>query len=229
VKKSRTGADLMDDKYQKYILPETERYCMPNLNEVRFIGNNQTISLVLGSCISTVFIGRGDKTVIAANHIVIANNDSSYSNNIKSANTQIGEILEVFREVYHIPMSNIFCFHVLGAGKKVNDDTFMIPEENILETYKILSEKKVQVLCNDTGSHIYATFSLSNSIISVFIENKFQKKHISYSIDINKMYKAGKELFKFFPVSAIEPNNQGFEILINKSIITFITGNRSRD
>jgi chemotaxis receptor (MCP) glutamine deamidase CheD len=223
------SVDLMNEKYIKYILPENERYCMPNLNEVKFIGNKQTLSLVLGSCISTVFIGRGEKTVIAANHIVIANRDHNYSSKLKNAYDQVGEIIEVFSEVYKIPSSEIFCFHVLGAGKKVNDITFMVPEENVLETYKVLFEKKVEALFNDTGSHIYATFSLSDSILSVFIENKFQKKHISYAIDLDKLYSIKKELYEYFPVSAIETNNSGFEALVNKSIITFVTGNRNRE
>ncbi len=219
----------MDDKYLKYILPENERYCMPNLNEVKFIGNNQTISLVLGSCISTVFIGRGDRTILAANHIVIASHDHNYSSRLKDANEQIGEILEVFHEVYEIPLSKIFCFHVIGAGKKVNDVTFMVPEENILETYRVLYEKKIEALFNDTGSHIYATFSISDSILSVFVENKFQKKHISYAVDLDKMFSLGNDLFKFFPVSAIEPNNKGFETLVENLIIPYVTGSRNRD
>lgn len=202
---------------------------MPNLNEVKFIGDKQTISLVLGSCISTVFIGKGDKTILAANHIVIASHDHNYSSRLKNAREQIGEILEVFSEVYKIPLSKIFCFHVIGAGKKVNDVTFMVPEENILETYKTLFENKIETLFNDTGSHIYATFSISGSMVSVFIENKFQKKHISYLIDIDKMFSIGDQLFEFFPVSAIEPNNRGFESLVKKSVITFVTGNRNRD
>jgi chemotaxis receptor (MCP) glutamine deamidase CheD len=219
----------MIDKYKKYILPKEERYCMPNLNEVKIIGNQQSISLVLGSCISTVFIGRGEQTVLAANHIVIANQSLYHSNGLKDASQQISEILEVFKEVYKIPHDKIFCFHVLGAGKKVNDVTFMIPEENIQETYRILLDKKVPVLFNDTGSHIYANFSINDSFLSVFIENKFQKKHISYLIDIEKMCAIKNELFDLFPVSAIEPNNKGFEALVKKSVITFITGNKNRE
>ncbi len=218
----------MDMDGYPQVLPPEERYCIPKLNEVRCIGHRQTMSLVLGSCVSTVFVGGDDPYVVAANHIVIANPREGSIVATKSAQAQIDEILEVFKNAFGITMDRIYCLHLIGAGRNLESNSFRVPEENVREAMRILADNELGLIFQDTGSAFFATYSLFKTELAVFIENKHLKEHISFTIDLLRLQRLNLSAKNFAPASALSPGDPSFECLVREGAITFITGRRGR-
>ncbi|HNW28368.1 MAG TPA: hypothetical protein PKN50_07830 [Spirochaetota bacterium] len=210
------------------IINTSEKYLLPGPDQVRFATQGQTLSLVLGSCISTVFIARSSEYVLAANHIMIAREHHPGIIAKKSARQQIDEILKAYHEVLKIPDNDILCLHLVGAGKKVNDNTFWVHDENIAETRTVLAEKNIVPLFDDTRSYYFATYSLGGDDISVFIEDKLGGAHLSYIIDLKKLFSLELQQLYDLPASALKPCNRGFEKFVELGAIVFITGERNR-
>lgn len=205
-----------------------EQYVMPGLNQVCFITGGQTLSLVLGSCISTVFIGRNDRFVMAANHIVIARQKKESIVAKRSAQEQIDDILRLYDEEFRVPNDRLVCLHLVGAGKKLAGDSFTIDAENVEVTSALLAEREIPVLFNDTRSHYFATFSLGSGSLSVFIEDKITNVHISYIIDLERLFGADWKKIGALPASALKPDNLAFEEMVEEGVIVFITGEKNR-
>ena len=206
----------------------TKKYCFPVANEVGIITNNQSLSVVLGSCISTVFLGRGSEYVLAANHILIADPKPGSIAAKKSALELIDEILLKFHNNYNIDDDNILCLYLLGAGKKISKETFLVHESNIKGCESILKTKGYSLYFNDTKSHISAFFSIYQNNLSVFIENIEEKVHISFILNMDLLFDFDPAHCGCLPAVALMPMNEGFEYFINKKIITAITGSRFR-
>jgi len=215
-------------KYPSLIINTGEKYLLPGPDQIRFAAQGQTLSLVLGSCISTVFIGRSSEYILAANHIMIAKERHAGIIAKKSARQQIDEILTAYHEEFKIPDHDILCLHLVGAGKKVNDATFRVHDENIAETRAVLTEKNIVPFFDDTRSYYFATYSLSGTDISIFIEDKLGGSHLSYIIDLKKLFSLEKQELHDLPASALKPCNRGFEKFVELGAIVFITGERNR-
>ncbi len=104
------------------------------------------ISLVLGSCISTVLVGKGASYVLAANHIVIAKPPTESSVATIGAQQQIDIMMAVFEKHYKISRKNIRCLHLIGGGKKLEGSVYKINEDNIKYTREIIREMKIQAI-----------------------------------------------------------------------------------
>jgi len=213
--------------FTEFTLPPGERYCSPTLNEVKFISDKQTLSLVLGSCISTVIIGRGKEYILAANHIVIANPHRESKVARKGALQQINEMLYVFKNLYNIEEKDLICFHLVGAGNKQGSNKFQVNLTNIEETSKILKEKKLLTVFNDTESYYVTKYSLGGENMSVFIENKFRSEHLSFIVDLKKLFRIDPLIKPRLPISSIDQSKE-FEYLIDENVIVFITGDKNR-
>lgn len=210
------------------IINPIEKYLLPGPDQIRFAKAGQTLSLVLGSCISTVFIGRNSGYIVSANHIMIARERSFGVIAKKSARRQIDEILNTYHGELGIPDGEIRCLHLVGAGKKVNDPTFRVNDDNIEETRAVLSEKNIIPIFDDTRSYYFTTYSLSGCDMSVFIEDKLGNIHISYIIDLDKLFSLELRQLSGLPASALKPRNRGFEELVDSGAIVFITGEKNR-
>jgi len=219
---------MTDDKNFEQIVPPEERYCFPGPNDVRFISNRQTLSLVLGSCISTVFIGKNDKYILAANHVLMAKSENDSVLPIKGAEEQIDEILEIFEKAYAIYPGDCLCLHLVGGGKKVAGEEFRVHKENVSESTKILAEKKFDILFKDTNSYFYSTYSINNKNLSVFIEDKIREIHLSFVIDLDQLFRLNHSSSDFLPASALIAGDRGFEEFVNSGVVVFITGNQGR-
>ena len=216
------------DKTFKQILPESERYCLPSLNEVRFISSRQTLSLALGSCISTIFIGKKENYILGANHIVIAKPGTRSVVAKKSAQDQIDEILYVFKNAYNIETDDLICFHLLGAGHTNKVKDFTVHLTNIKETKNILNNMNKQIVCDSTGHHYFASYSIYKNGLSVFIENKESGIHKSCALDLDALFTLDLASIDFFPASPLEPEDPGFEYLVEQNVIVSITGERKK-
>lgn len=205
-----------------------EKYVLPGPDQSRFISNGQTLSLVMGSCISTVFVARGDRYILAANHIMIARERETGIIAKKSARKQIDEILTAFRDDFHIADDAFRCLHLVGAGKKGTDSFFRIHSENIAETISVLEEKHIPVLFNDTWSHYFATYSINGDRMSVFIEDKLADVHLSYILDLDRLFSLELNNGLALPASALKAQDPGFEELVTRGAIVFITGEKNR-
>lgn len=205
-----------------------EKYTLPGPDQLRFISNEQTLSLVMGSCISTVFVARGDQYILAANHIMIARERESGIIAKKSARQQIDEILAAFRDDFGIPDDGFRCLHLVGAGKKGVNGSFTIHSENIAETVSVLEEKNIPVMFNDTRSHYFATYSIDDRQMSVFIEDKLAEVHISYIINLDRLFDIDPGEGLHLPASALKARDPGFEELVSRRVIVFITGEKNR-
>jgi chemotaxis receptor (MCP) glutamine deamidase CheD len=210
------------------ILHPADKYVMPGPDQVRFITQGQTLSLILGSCISTVFIGRNSEYIVSANHIMIAREHPHGIIAKKSALRQIDEILEHYRDDFAVDLKDIRCLHLVGAGKKMAGETFHVHSENIDETRSVLSSKKIDIFFDDTRSHYFATFSLDRSHMSVFVEDKLAGVHLSYILDLDKLFDFDPGKSRNLPASALKPGNLGFEEFVEKGVIVFITGEKNR-
>jgi chemotaxis receptor (MCP) glutamine deamidase CheD len=213
-------------RYKK--IDRGNQYFIVGPNEVIFITTRQTLSVVLGSCISTVFIGKGDQYVLAANHIVIAIPNEMSVIAKKSARTQINEMIHIYKSEYNISLENLRCLHLVGAGKKLSNESFLVHEKNITDTSAILSSLGIMVLFNDTGSHMNATYSIYNNYLGVFVENMLNASHISFTIDLDGLYSVDLTGSELFPASPLLFNNPGFEFLVGKKVIDDITGDKKR-
>ncbi len=216
--------------YYNFILPPYEQYCIPGLNEIKFISEKQTLSLVLGSCTSTVLIGKGEKFILGANHIVLANPAEGSRVASKGAFQQIEEMIQTFNNVFNISTEDILCFHLTGGGRKKEDgtdDDFDIHIKNINAAVDILAEKEIPVVFNDTGSYFVSKYSIKDNFLSVFVENKFNNEHISFIVDMLELFKIDQAIVSRLPISSIERSSE-FEYLIDEEVITFITGKRNR-
>jgi len=216
-----------DLDYSEFILPKSEHYCSPGLNEIKFTAERQTISLVLGSCISTVLVGQGTSYILAANHIVIADPHEGSRIATKSARQQIEEMITVFEQKFEIPGDRIICLHMVGGGKKKEVNRFKIHERNIDISKEILQEKGILNIFNDTGSYYVSKYSIQKENLSVFIENKFTNEHISFVVDLDRIFEMDQNTIPVLPISSIKKSDN-FEHLVEKEIITFITGKRNR-
>ncbi|MBN2160724.1 MAG: hypothetical protein JW807_15145 [Spirochaetes bacterium] len=205
-----------------------DKYVMPAPDQVRFIRNGQTLSLILGSCISTVFIGRNSEYVVSANHIMIAREHPHGIIAKKSALQQIDEILDHYREDFAVDRKDIRCLHLVGGGKKVSGESFRVHSENIEETKSVLSSKGIELLFDDTRSHYFATYSLDRTNMSVFIEDKLAGVHLSYILDLDRLFDFDVSRSGAMPASALKADNPGFEELVDAGVIVFITGEKSR-
>ncbi len=212
-------------KLDKQILGSDERYCIPGLNEIRVIKDRQTLSLALGTCISTVIIGRNDGYHLGANHIVIAKPARVSSLATKSAGEQVEEIVCIFREILGI--DQFYCLHLVGAGMKLMKSRFNVHETNIINTLEVLDNRKMGVLFRDTGSHFFASYSINDRFLSVMVENKNISYHKSLVIDLDLLFNMNVRDGKIFPASMLEPNNFGFEFLASENVIPIITGIRN--
>ncbi len=211
-----------------HIIDCNEKYLLPGPDQVRFAAQGQTLSLVLGSCISTVFIGRNNGYILSANHIMIARERTPGVIAKKSARQQIDEILHAYHDEFHISDPDIRCLHLVGAGRKINNDSFHVHDENITETWAALSEKNFTPLFDDTRSYYFATYSLSGDDMSVFIEDKLGGSHLSYIIDLKKLFSLDACQLADLPASALKPCNKGFEEFVRLGVIVFITGEKNR-
>lgn len=207
---------------------ERNIYVMPGPNQVRFITSGQTINLVMGSCISTVFIGKNGRYVAAANHIMIARRNEGGIIATRNARQQIDEIIDMYRTRFDIGGRDLRCLHLVGGGRKTADETFTIHLENISETRTILAEKSIDVMFDDTRSHYYASYSLGEGMLSVFIEDQLVGGHLSYIIDLDRLFDLDPRQTAGLPASALKPGNAGFETCVDRGVITFITGQRDR-
>jgi chemotaxis receptor (MCP) glutamine deamidase CheD len=205
-----------------------EKYVLPGPDQVRFISSGQTLSLVMGSCISTVFVARGDQYILAANHIMIARERESGVIAKKSARRQIDDILTAFHDDFGIPDDGFRCLHLVGAGKKGTDKLFRVHSENIAVTMSVLKEKGIPVLFNDTWSHYFATFSIDRKSMSVFIEDKLTEVHLSYILDLDRLFSLDLSQELPLPASALKSRDPGFEELVSRGAIVFITGEKNR-
>lgn len=205
-----------------------EKYVMPGPEQIRFITPGQTLSLVLGSCISTVFIGKNDEYVVSANHIMIARERKPGILVKRNARQQIDDILDTYHDEFRIREKDTRCLHLVGAGKKFNNESFNVDQENIAETRAVLSEKHFDPFFEDTGSYYFATYSLSDSNMSVFIEDKLGGSHLSYIIELEKLFSLDPHVLSNLPASALKPCNQGFEKFVDLGVIVFITGEKNR-
>jgi chemotaxis receptor (MCP) glutamine deamidase CheD len=212
------------------ILPVNERYCMPGLNEVRFIGDRQTMSIVMGSCVSTVFVGRNeDGYALAANHIVIASPRWESVVATKTAAEQIEDILTIYKNAYDIDANSICCIHLIGAGHKNSGTNFAVPAINISTSKDILNECGIPLVFEDTGSYFFGTYSIHGEQLSVFIEDKIKERHKSYILDLNVLFDLlflNNDFGKNLHASVLAGVNPGFEFLVANNAITFITGER---
>ena len=207
---------------------ERRPYVIPAPNQVRFITGGQTINLVMGSCISTVFIGRNSRYVAAANHIMIARRRPDGIIATRDAREQIDEIMNIYQERFDIAAGDLLCLHLVGGGRKTADESFTVHLENISETRAILEEKGIDVMFDDTRSHYFASYSLADGMVSVFIEDQLAGVHLSYIIDLERLFALDPKLVTGLPASALKPENDGFEGLVERGVITFITGQRNR-
>jgi hypothetical protein len=182
----------------------------------------------MGSCISTVFIGRNSRFVAAANHIMIAREHGSGIIAMRNARQQIDEILEIYRTQFDIGVDGLRCLHLVGGGKKTADTSFTVHLENISETRAILAEKNIDIMFDDTRSHYFASYSLRDDMLSVFIEDQLAEVHLSYIIDLNRLFSIDPKQGGNFPASALKPGNVGFEEYVDQGVITFITGQKNR-
>jgi chemotaxis receptor (MCP) glutamine deamidase CheD len=208
---------------------EREFYAMPGPNQISFIGTGQTLYLVLGSCISSVLIGRkDDRFVMAANHIMIAREHRSTIIDMKSARSLVDDMLHTFQNEYGIDAGGIICLHLVGAGSRISDDSFRVHRDNILETKQVLGDAGIPILFEDTGSHFFATYSLRDRMVSVFVENRFIGSHLSYILDMERLFELGSGSSTHLPASGLLPGNRGFEDLVENGVIVFITGEKNR-
>lgn len=207
---------------------EMNTYVMPAPNQVRFITGGQTLTLVMGSCISTVFIGRNMRYVAAANHIMIARQRQGSVIATRDAREQIDEIIDMYRARFDIRQGDLRCLHLVGGGRKTADESFTIHLENISEARSILAEKKIGIMFDDTRSHYFASYSLGDGMMSVFIEDQLGGSHLSYIIDLGQLFDLDPSRAAALPASALKPANAGFEELVERGVITFITGLRNR-
>ncbi|TFH41171.1 MAG: hypothetical protein E4G96_06035 [Chrysiogenales bacterium] len=208
---------------------DTHSYVMPGPNQVRFISNGQTLYLVLGSCISSVLIGKNeDRYFATANHIMIAKEHKSAIIAMKSAKNQIEEMLVFFDKKYRVVRDRIRCLHLVGAGSKVSDTSFHVHHDNIMETRSVLEREGIDILFEDTGSYYFATYSIRDKHISVFVENRLSNTHLSYIIDMEQLFSLDVGSCLALPASGLKPGNRGFEELVERGIVIFITGERSR-
>jgi chemotaxis receptor (MCP) glutamine deamidase CheD len=205
-----------------------EKYVLPGPDQVRFISGGQTMSLVMGSCISTVFVARKDRYILAANHIMIARERETALIAKKSARCQIDEILDAFRDDFHVDKDAFRCLHLVGAGRKSADSTFRVHSENISETLAVLEEKGIPLLFDDTWSHYFATYSMDGGRMSVFIEDKLAETHLSYILDLERLFDLDLAEKLPLPASALKAKDPGFEELVNRGVIVFITGEKNR-
>jgi hypothetical protein len=205
-----------------------EKYVLPGPDQVRFISGGQTLSLVMGSCISTVFVARKDGYILAANHIMIARERDTAMIAKKSARRQIDEILDAFRDDFHVEDDSFRCLHLVGAGKKSADSSFRVHSENINETTAVLEQKGIPVLFDDTWSHYFATYSMDGGRMSVFIEDKLADVHLSYILDLERLFALDLKHKLPLPASALKTKDPGFEELVNRGVIVFITGEKNR-
>ncbi len=217
---------MLPDSDDNLLLSRCEHYCIPGLNEIRFISEKQTIALVLGSCTSTVLIGRGANYILGANHIVIADPTPGSRLATKGAVQQVNELLAGFDSLFGISPDNVICLHLVGGGKK-KDVTIDINEKNINSTAKALESKGILTIFKDTGNYFVSDYSIQKNNLSVFIENKFSGRHISFIIDLDQLFLLEDSIRPCFPVSSLEPTEE-FDFLVDKGIITFITGKRDR-
>jgi len=215
------------DNYPQ-ILPPEERYCIPKLNEIRFIGHRQTMSLVLGSCVSTVFVGGDDPFIVAANHIVIANPREGSIVATKGARAQIDEIIAVYEGAFGIARDRICCLHLIGAGSKPGMESFSVPGDNVREAVRILGDNGLGLVFHDTGSFFFATYSLYKTNLAVFIENRHLDEHVSFTVDLPRLQRLNSCAKDRVPASALSPGDPSFEGLVGEGVITFITGRRGR-
>ncbi|MCP4130264.1 MAG: hypothetical protein GY754_04715 [bacterium] len=217
----------ISEKY-KQIVPPHEKYCMPGPNEIKFISSNQTLSLVLGSCVSTVFVGKKDNYILAANHILLAKPHAESIAATKGAQEQVDEIISVFQDAYGIPLKDLYCLYVVGGGKKLSGISFNVHIKNLTETQAVLDQYKLPSLFNDTGSYFFSTYSISKKSLSIFIENKNTNTHISFIIDLDELFRQDPRQHSFLPASALDPENKGFNSFNKQEIIVFVTGARNR-
>lgn len=207
---------------------EKNTYVMPAPNQVRFITGGQTITLVMGSCISTVFIGRNSRYVAAANHIMIARQREGSVIATRNARVQIDEILDMYRTRFDIGSKDLRCLHLVGGGRKNADESFTVHLENISESRAILAEKDIDIMFDDTRSHFFASYSLGDGMMSVFIEDQLANVHLSYIIDLERLFALDPKQTGNLPASALKTGNAGFEGFVDRGVITFITGQRDR-
>jgi chemotaxis receptor (MCP) glutamine deamidase CheD len=201
---------------------------MPPPNEVRFIGHGQTLSVVLGSCISTILIGQNKGYILAANHIVMARPSAESIIAVNGAGGILDEMIATYQKDHGIHQENVRCLHLLGAGKKLADESFTVDRDNINETERVLSDRKIETVFSDTGSYSLGTYSIQEDLLSLFVENKQSGVHVSISLILSALFKLERSEYSILPASCLEPDNPGFEFLVKKNIITFITGTRTR-
>ncbi len=202
-------------------------YCLPSLNEVLFISHKQTLSLVMGSCVSTVFIGRrGDRYILGANHIVIASPRKKSVVATRSAREQVEDIRRVLQEEFAVADRDMLCLHLIGGGSRDAKTALTVPLRNIAETGHILEGMNHPPLFRDVGSYHYSTYSLYENRLSLFIENKMSQLHKSFIMDLDRLFEISWKGVSVFPASALEAQDRGFEYLAEQGIIVFITGEK---
>jgi len=64
--------------------------------------------------------------------------------------------------------------------------------------------------------------------MSVFIDDKLGNIHMSYIIDLDKLFSLDLRQLSGLPASALKPRNRGFEELVDSGAIVFITGEKNR-
>jgi chemotaxis receptor (MCP) glutamine deamidase CheD len=209
--------------------PLPKNYIIPGPNKVGIISHQQTLSLIMGSCISTVLIGRNAKSFfLAANHIVIAQPGPHSIAATKNADEQIDEIITLMQKE-SIDKDDLCCFHLIGGGQKSRRENFTVPEKNIHYSIQSLGARNIPILFCDTGSHFFATYSLYNNNLSVFIEDRLQNIHISFALNLAVLFDNLPILKTALPGIPLQSADLLFETLIEKNIIFFVTGEKLRN
>ena len=224
---AETSAKGTHTSAPRVIYNSAERYCTAQPNQICFISDRQTMHLTMGSCISTVFIGKNGRYVLAANHIIIAKAREGSPAAKKGAQEQILEIIHRFESDFGITKENIRCVHIIGGGTRHSDTSFKIHEENARETDLVLSSLGFRSILIDTNSFISAIFSVSRNNLSVFIEDTISKHHITYTLNIDLLFSHCSQN-QLVPASALAPNNIEFEKLVANGAIYGISGSRLR-
>ena len=222
---------MNDNDINSRILPTGSNYANVKVNEIKFIQSKQTLVLVLGSCVSTVFIGKKDNYILAANHIFIAEPMSSSSGKPKSAKVLIDGIFTTFEQKFGINSNELICLYLIGGGNKKGKKEFTVNIKNINISKKIVRDNNFDILIEDVRNYYSSSFSISENQLSIFVENMTQNTHISFIIDLDKLFNLFNQENRdlpFLPVSALGPDNAGFEKFIDKKIITFVTGEKNR-
>ena len=165
--------------------------------------------------------------MMGANHIVMAKPPQGSRVATRSAKEQIDIILAVFDQYYNIQKRDLICLHFIGGGKKLEGSIYKINEENILHTREILRSMKSRIIFDDSGSYTVSKYSISDRNLSVFVENKFINEHLSFSVNLDRLFKLDPIIIPRLPISSLKRSRE-FDYLVDEGVIFSVTGSKLR-